>query len=72
MSEIAAREHEHLSPADALALLLPIAEKAPERYERTAARCVAVFLEAARSVTLVILNLRSRRYGRSGGIPGLP
>jgi hypothetical protein len=54
---VAARELGSLSPADALALLLLIAEQAPERYERAAARWVALFLDAARPVTPADLEL---------------
>jgi hypothetical protein len=52
-----ARDLHQVSPADALALLLLIADQAPERYERAAARWAALLVDAARSMTLADLEL---------------
>lgn len=51
-AEIAVREMDHVSLANALALTLLIGDQAPERYERAAARWHALFVFEAKGIGL--------------------
>lgn len=69
VAEMAMREMDHVTLANALALTLLIAEENPQRYERAALRWHSRFVEEAREITLADAALALAALGSLRG-PG--